>query len=258
MAIIKDHISIYQDIFKIPHLISGDIATIGFQDILGKNLPQDYNYPDFKKFLLDNKATSVTTIDPFDERSDIKYDLNLPIPVSDIEKYDSLIDIGSLEHIFDTKQALENCMKMVKVGGYYLLHTVVNGLSSHGLHTFNHLGLIDAFKLNGFDIKYLKYGSFRGVIINSPEQSVDASIWLIGQKTKKNETFVVPQQNFWPEANKLISYSSRTGNQIISFLLPKKIDFWFEQFCPPFIFRALKNIVIKIKILCGYKFLTKK
>lgn len=259
MAIIKDHISIYKEIFKNPELISGHIATIGFQDILGKKLPQDYNYPDFKKFLIHNhKTISVTTIDPFDDRSDLKYDLNLPVPNQEIEKYDCIIDIGSLEHIFDTKQAIENCMRMIKVNGHYFLHTAVNGLSNHGLQTFNHLALIDAFRLNSFSIKYLSYSSYRGVPIKQPQHSNDSWIWLIGQKNKTMFMFSIPQQTGWLDLNKQLGYNNEFRHQFVSFVLPAKIDWWFEQMCPPLVFRLLRNIIVKIKLIFGFKFLNKK
>ncbi|MFH1758975.1 MAG: hypothetical protein ABH822_00225 [Patescibacteria group bacterium] len=253
MAIIKDHIPIYREIFRLSDVFREPVLTFGYQDILGKDIPKDFNYQDFKQLLLARGAKSIATLDPFDNRSDLKYDMNLPIPESEYEKYHTLIDIGSLEHVFDTKQCLENCMRMIKVGGYYFLHTPVNGWLYHGFHTFNPHFIIDAFKQNNFNIKYLKYSSQRGIPIKTPDQDSNAIIWIVGQKTVSIKQFQIPQQENWPEINRLLSSATQTKKN--SFLLPVKIEYWFQQLCPPLIFRLLKKTTIKIRQKIGQKWL---
>src|SRR5208283_1663993 len=44
------------------------------------------------------------------------HDLNRPIKRDWDETADSLIDAGSLEHVFDVKTAIENYLRMVRVG----------------------------------------------------------------------------------------------------------------------------------------------
>ncbi len=52
------------------------------------------------------------------------------------ERYQTVYDVGTIEHVFDTRQCFENCARMVAVGGHYFIHTPVRGYFGHGLHTF--------------------------------------------------------------------------------------------------------------------------
>jgi hypothetical protein len=110
---------------------------------------------------------------------------------------ETLIDIGSLEHLFDTAGCLENCFRMVRPGGYYLLHTPINGYYGHGLHVFNPQGLADCFLANGFRIIYFKYSTYKGKRISDPSKHRNAILWLVGQKEKDVPVFVCPQQTIW-------------------------------------------------------------
>jgi hypothetical protein len=112
-------------------------------------------------------------------------------------KYGTLIDIGCLEHLFDTAACLENCIRMVRPGGHYLLHTPVNGYFGHGLHVFNPQGLIDCFKSNGFRIVYLKYSTQKGKQVANPAKARMCLLWMVGKKEKEVPTFVCPQQTIW-------------------------------------------------------------
>lgn len=201
MAILQEHIKFYRKAFSMPDFFKGKVATIGVQEIRGNSLPKDFNFKDFKS-LIEAKGAKVETIDYFDEHADHKLDLNLPIPKNLHNRYDTVIDIGSLEHIFDTKQAMDNCFKMLKVGGFYMLHTPVQGYFRDGLHTFNPEGLIGALKLNGFDILSVKYGTLRGTPMIDPTPGRDVNIWILAKKKKNMKNFVVPQQDWWKQVLK--------------------------------------------------------
>lgn len=64
-------------------------------------------------------------------------DLNLPIPQGMHERYDLVIDGGTLEHIFNFPAALENVMRMAKLGGQILLFTPANNQCGHGFYQFS-------------------------------------------------------------------------------------------------------------------------
>jgi 2-polyprenyl-3-methyl-5-hydroxy-6-metoxy-1,4-benzoquinol methylase len=53
--------------------------------------------------------------------------MNRPVPESEHNKYGTMIELGSIEHVFDTAACIENCLRMVRKKGHYLLHTEVNG-----------------------------------------------------------------------------------------------------------------------------------
>jgi hypothetical protein len=98
-------------------------ATNGFADdffrsMLGSESLQSIDYSDY-------------------EGVDIVHDLNAPVPETLHGSFDALIDGGSLEHIFDVKQALANYMNMVKVGGCVFVVTTANNMCGHGFYQFS-------------------------------------------------------------------------------------------------------------------------
>ncbi len=71
------------------------------------------------------------------EGADVLHDLNRPVPPEMQEKYDLVWDGGTLEHIFNFPAALENAMRMVKVGGHIALVTPANNQCGHGFYQFS-------------------------------------------------------------------------------------------------------------------------
>jgi hypothetical protein len=197
MAILSWHVSFYREIFAIPDLLAEPFLMLGFQTIEGDGMPPEFDYPDGKQLLLAKGLRDLTTLDLFDDRADLSYDLNLPVPPEEHEKYRTVFDIGTLEHVFDTRQCLENCMRMVKPGGRYVLHTPVKGYFGHGFHTF-HPGLItQAFTVNDFEIEYLKFSSGWGARVERPAEADNALIWIVGRKKAPLGDFRIPQQGKW-------------------------------------------------------------
>jgi hypothetical protein len=71
------------------------------------------------------------------EGATLVHDLNTPVDDHLHERYDAVIDCGSLEHIFNVPVALANLMKMVTTGGRLLLSTPTNNLCGHGFYQFS-------------------------------------------------------------------------------------------------------------------------
>ena len=71
------------------------------------------------------------------EGSEIVHDLNTPLPDGQVEPYDVVFDGGTLEHVYNFPMAVQNCMKMVKVGGHLFLHQAANNLVGHGFYQFS-------------------------------------------------------------------------------------------------------------------------
>ncbi|MEK6891391.1 MAG: hypothetical protein AABX03_04615 [Nanoarchaeota archaeon] len=202
MAILQEHLRFFREIFSIKDFFGERIASIGVQEIRarrGGKMPKDFDYKNFKELLFARGVKAVDEFDYFDEKANIKFDFNRPIDKKYYEKYNTVIDIGSLEHIFDTKQAMENCLRMVKVNGFYFLHTPVNGYFKDGFHTFNPDAIIGALKSNGFQIIYEKYGTLRGKEIKNPAYGRDVNLWIVARKLKKIDKFNIPQQEWWDE-----------------------------------------------------------
>jgi SAM-dependent methyltransferase len=82
-------------------------------------------------------AQEVKSLDYSDyERCDIMADMNKPIGHEYHERFDVVIDGGSLEHIFNVPVALANEMSMVKRGGSLFLFTKANNQMGHGFYQF--------------------------------------------------------------------------------------------------------------------------
>ena len=51
--------------------------------------------------------------------------------------YDLVYDGGTIEHIFDVKQALQNIMSLPRIGGRVIIHTMANNYFGHGFYQFS-------------------------------------------------------------------------------------------------------------------------
>jgi SAM-dependent methyltransferase len=65
------------------------------------------------------------------------HDLNQPVPEHWHEKFDVVLDGGTLEHVFNFPVAIANCMNLVKTGGHLLLFTPTNNYCGHGFYQFS-------------------------------------------------------------------------------------------------------------------------
>jgi hypothetical protein len=97
------------------------------------------------------------------EGASIVHDLNQPVPQELWERFDAVVEAGSLEHVFNFPVAIANLMKMVKVGGSVFLTTVANNLCGHGFYQFSPELIYRVFSPeNGFEgttIVFLEAGS---------------------------------------------------------------------------------------------------
>ena len=81
------------------------------------------------------------------------HDMNAPVPESTKGAYTSMLDGGSLEHIFDFPTAIRNCMQMLAVGGHYLAITPANNFMGHGFYQFSPELYFSVFSgENGFEV----------------------------------------------------------------------------------------------------------
>jgi len=83
-------------------------------------------------------ANNVTSVDASSfEGASIIHDFNRPIPEFLHNRFGTFLDFGSIEHIFDVAQAIENIIKMVVSGGKILVATNANGFPAHGLFQYS-------------------------------------------------------------------------------------------------------------------------
>lgn len=122
---------------------------------------------DFFKSVLG--AKSVIPLDYSSYQGAEVLDLNKPVQPDLHGRFDALIDGGTLEHVFDVRQALSNYMRMIKEQGNLFVIVPANNLVGHGFYQFSPELFYRAFsKDNGFEIKEL-------ILIESPFSAVEAS-----------------------------------------------------------------------------------
>ena len=81
-------------------------------------------------------ATKVDSIDYSDyEGANIIHDMNEPLEST--EEYDTVIDSGTLEHVFNINEAFKNITKLCKVGGQILHALPANNNCGHGFWQFS-------------------------------------------------------------------------------------------------------------------------
>jgi hypothetical protein len=71
------------------------------------------------------------------EGANILHDMNLPVEPILHKKFSTVLESGSLEHIFNFPVSIANCMNMVEVGGHFIIITPVNNIMGHGFYQFS-------------------------------------------------------------------------------------------------------------------------
>jgi SAM-dependent methyltransferase len=172
-------------------------------------------------------ATTVDSLDISDyEHATMLHDMNQPIPESFKGRFDTVIDSGSLEHVFNFPVAIRNCMEMVAVGGHCISLTPTNNFLGHGFYQFSPELFYRVFsKVNGFQIKKMFFfiddsnTSFyevsdplevrNRVILNN---SMPSYLFVVAQKLQEVPIFSnTPQQSdyehiVWTKEKKGVSF----------------------------------------------------
>ncbi len=89
------------------------------------------------------------------EHAEIIHDLNDPVP-PELGPYDLVVDFGTLEHIFDVRQAMWNLCELVGVGGR-VVHFMPANMLDHGFYNWNSTVLADFYGQAGWTQEKLFY-----------------------------------------------------------------------------------------------------
>lgn len=188
------------------------------------------------------------------------HDMNRGLPSEVKEQYTTVLDGGSLEHVFNFPMAIRNCMEMVSVGGHYLGITPANNLMGHGFYQFSPELYFSVFtRANGFDlINLIAVEDRRGATwysVRSPRDvrrrvtlinKVPVYLLIVAQRVMKTVIFeTTPQQSdylsVWhryattsdevptaaPRATKQVSPLSRVKRKISG--PPKRLLRWIVR-----------------------------
>ena len=236
MAILDVHTKQYRAIFKLPGMLASPSVLLGYQDIRGEHLPKEFRFPSLVEYLIANGVAEVEVVDHFDNRAHHRFDLNQPVDPKFHERYATVIDIGTIEHVFDAAACLESSLRMTSVGGLYMLMAPVAGYYTHGFHTFHPEWLLQALDANAFKLEYYRYTASDGTPLKDPREAEHSLIWLVARKQKTMVSFKVPQQGLWehtylPEAN------------LRKKSMKEKLNAALHQIVPPFVFTARRAIL---------------
>ena len=91
------------------------------------------------------------------ESADLMFDLNEPhIPADLAERFDVIIDSGTLEHVFHLPNALNNIFCMLKVGGRVIHIAPSSNHIDHGFYMFSPTLFWDYYTENRFEINSIR------------------------------------------------------------------------------------------------------
>lgn len=114
---------------------------------------------------------SVETLDiSGDEHPDHLVDLNGPLPEHLAGRFDLILDDGTLEHVFDTRQALHNVVNMLSVGGRVIHMSPASNCFEHGFYQFSPTLFFDYYGVNGFE-------DLRCTVADIPDGDVAYNEW---------------------------------------------------------------------------------
>lgn len=144
------------------------------------------------------------------EGATIIHDLNQPVPDSLHGQFDTVLDVGTLEHVFYFPVALASCMKMLKVGGHLIIHNICNNWCGHGFYQFSPELFFRALSpANGFEVLrcviHEDYAAAPWYDVTDPDKAqrrvelvntMPAMISVLAKKTAEVEPFqAAPQQS---------------------------------------------------------------
>ena len=119
-------------------------------------------------------------------------DLNHPLPIDLVRRYDLVLDTGTCEHCFNVGQAFLNACEAVAQGGY-LVHAAPTTKSNHGFWNFCPTVYPDFLEDNGFEMLFfsgVKGGLKEGLKFFPIEPfsrkalPVEAAIYVVAKRIK--------------------------------------------------------------------------
>jgi hypothetical protein len=144
------------------------------------------------------------------------HDLNKAVPESLWNRYDVIINGGTLEHLFDVPMALQNIHKMLKVGGQVLHLAPSTNHVDHGFYMFSPMFFHEYYEANRYQIERSL------VIFYTPKH--DTELWKIF--TYEPGNFDSLSYGGFDKGNMLAVYmSARKSPESVSDIVPQQGDY---------------------------------
>ncbi len=160
------------------------------------------------------------------DRAEIAWDMNVPIPEHYHSQFDLIYDGGTLEHIFNPFQGVTNVLRMTKVGGKIAHSQGIGDQINHGYWTFNPSFLVDFYQANGCVVRKLFV-----IDVDGTEFPIDHTIPMIplGRGTAG---YVGPAAVLLSSMQLLRHYLLAVPNEKPSFWRRKAVDLLVRWFGP--------------------------
>jgi len=199
------------------HNYIGPLLRRRIQNNLGiskQSLPLSSKYADEFLKVLGMANPQILDISKY-EGATILHDLNYPIPLDLKNRFSTVIDIGTSEHIYNITQALQNLKDLCALKGYLLIVSPANSWLGHGFYQFSPELFFRTFDVtSGFEIRNLflikqkatgdvwceltdpKSRGRRGTIFTRNR----CVVAVLAQKKFKEENHLLPQQSDYEPA----------------------------------------------------------
>ena len=161
--------------------INNSLNKYNFVHLIDKFNYYDYSENLFRQLLNGNSVDSIDNSNY--ENANIIHNLNLPYNSS--KKYQYIYDGGTIEHIFNIPQVIENVINMLDVDGLFVSVTCNNNFSGHGMYQFS-----PEFFLSSLNKKYgMKIEAiYIGKVHTGFEQWIDVNDYKGGRNCSKFDT----------------------------------------------------------------------
>ena len=142
---------------------AGDVVTIGHNEVY---LTADQALAVFGRDLAPGPApdqrddadllaalgfASVAALDfPGSPGIDIAQDLNLPLDAAHHGRFDAVLEVGTMEHVFDVRAVLTSIHQLLRPGGQVVHLSPTQGGANHGLYCFQPTLFFSWYRTNGY------------------------------------------------------------------------------------------------------------
>jgi len=235
------------------HLRKGDLQNVfdSFGAVVDSHMIEsifNHNHGYAEHFLACLGAGDVHSFDKSGyENATHLHDMNLPIPERFVQQYTTVLDGGSLEHVFNFPVAIKNCMNMVRVGGHYLAITPANNFMGHGFYQFSPELYFTVFtRENGFELKSMiafeDRPNARWYAVKSPleangrvtlKNNAPVYLLIVAEKIAHGPVFAAPPQQsdyvpLWSQEDRPATSekTSSTTRSKLKRAVPKSIKRW--------------------------------
>jgi SAM-dependent methyltransferase len=188
------------------------------------------------------------------EGADFVWDLNYPVGNELAGRFDFIYDGGTIEHIFNFPQVLENLHKLLKPEGYIFHENPANNFVDHGFYQFSPSVFHDYYTANGYQIvssllcrvhkrKNKSYRAFNYTPVRFEHRSYGGwgravlSNVVVVKKLASSSTGLIPQQSryleiFWDKRVPITNRNSDGWKKRLATSFPK-IRYWYVRLRRP-------------------------